>query len=123
MLAARAEEMLIVILARNPSMLDFITESISAAEFVTDFNRSVFEFFVNGLRSDPAVTNLSLSDGFDEAQSSRIAFILNTTVLSDDPKTQALDCIKTIKSQNNKKIDAGQLTSEQLAQLVKKEKK
>lgn len=123
LLAAKAEEMLIVILAKNPELLGFILENISPGEFVTDFNRSVFEFFVDGLKSDPSVTNLSLSEKFGEAESSRISFILNTAVLSDDAKTQALDCIKTIKTQNTKKIDIANLSGEELASLVKKEKK
>ena len=122
-LAAKAEEMLIVILARNPGLLGFITERISPDEFVTDFNRSVFEFFVNGLKSDPSIQNLSFSERFEAAQSARISFILNTTVLSDDPQTQAADCIETIKDQNSKKIDLSQLSGTQLAELIKKENK
>lgn len=122
-LAAKAEEMLIVLLAKNPDLLGYISERIAPSDFVTEFNRAVFEFFVDGLKSDPSIQNLALSERFDSAQSARIAFILNTTVLSDDPKTQVNDCIETIKNQNNKKIDPSQLSGSELADLIKKEKK
>ncbi len=122
-LAAKAEEMLIVILARNPDMLKFIKQNIEPSEFITDWGRKVFEFFITGLESDPSVQNLPFSENFSKDDAARISFILNTTVLSDDPRMQADDCIQTIKNQNNKKIDAASLSSEQLAQLIKKEKK
>lgn len=120
--AARSEEMLIAILAKNPDLCDFIKERISPAEFVTSFNREVFEFYTDGLSSDVSVQSLSLSEHFDSERAARVTFIINTAVMSDDPKTQAEDCINTIKQQNAKKIDAGELTSEQLAALIKGDK-
>ncbi|MBQ8606379.1 MAG: DNA primase [Clostridia bacterium] len=123
LLASKAEEMLVVILARNPGMLDFIKERISPQEFVTDWGRKVFEFFVNGLESDPSVQNLSYAEAFNQNEAARIAYLLNTTILSDDPRLQAQDCIDSIKNSNNKKIDATQLSGEELAALIKKEKK
>jgi hypothetical protein len=49
--------------------------------------------------------------------------MLNTTVLSGDPRVQAEDCIGTIKAQHTKKVNTGDMTPEQLAELIKKEKK
>ncbi len=121
LLAARAEEMLIVLLVKNPELVDFVFENITPAEFVTSFNRRVFEFFVDGLSKDKTAKMLSLEGEFETAEISKISFILNTTVLSGDPKTQMLDCINTIKTQQNKKIDTGALTPEELSKLIKKE--
>ena len=123
LLAARSEEMLIVLLAKNPELLDFIKERIAPSDFITDFNRQVFEFYIDGLSQDATVQTLSLSEQFDSSQVSRITFMLNTTVLSGDPRVQAEDCIGTIKAQHTKKVNTGDMTPEQLAELIKKEKK
>ena len=123
LLAARAEEMLIVLLAKNPELLGFICENITADDFVTGFNKKIFEFYINGLTQDKTASTLSLSESFEPNEVSKITFILNTAVLSGDPKTQVLDCITTIKAQKNKKVDTGNLTPEQLSALIKKEKK
>ena len=122
LLAARSEEMLITIIAKNPSLIEVAQQNISPEDFVTDFNRQVYEFYVNGLGSDKTVQSLSLSESFDAAQVSRITYLLNTTVLSGDAKTQLLDCISTIKSQKLKKVNPHELSPEQLAELIKKEK-
>lgn len=121
LLAARAEEMLIVLLAKNPELVGFVSENISPDEFVTSFNKRVFEFYVNGLSQDKTAKMLSLEGSFEPNEVSKISFILNTAVLSGDPKTQMLDCIATIKAQKNKKIDTGAMSPEQLSQLIKKE--
>jgi DNA primase len=123
LLAAKAEEMLIVILARNPDMLSYVTEKITAEEMVTDWGKKVFAFFVDGLKSDPSVQTLSFSEEFTSDETSRISYMLNTAVLSGDMQSQADDCIKTIKNYAGKKIDLSAMTSEQLAELIKKEKK
>ncbi len=121
LLAARAEEMLIVLLVKNPELIDFVIQNITADDFVTAFNKRVFEFYINGFSQDKTAKMLSLEGSFETEEISKISFILNTTVLSGDPKTQMLDCIGTIKSQKDKKIDTGMLTPEQLSQLIKKE--
>lgn len=123
LLASRAEEMLIVILYRNPDLLDEITAKISGADFITDFNRKVFNFITESFKNDLSLQNLSFNSEFDSAQTSKIMFLLNTAVLSDDVRTQADDCINTIKSQGNKKIDAAQLDARELMSLIKKETK
>lgn len=123
LLAARAEETLLVILCRDPSLTEFIVSQISEEDFITDFNRQVYGFITDSLKSDSSVTSLSFEGAFDSGQVSRIMFMLNTTVLSDDVKAQARDCIETIKSQGNRKIDAAQLPAQELASLIKKENK
>ena len=121
LLAARAEEMLIVLLVKNPELVDFVKENVSADDFVTAFNRRVFEFYVNGFADDKTAKMLSLEGSFEAAEISKISFILNTAVLSGDPKVQMLECINTVKAQKNKKIDTGAMSPEQLSQLIKKE--
>ena len=123
LLAARAEEMLIVLLVKNPSLVGYITENITPADFITSFNRRVFEFYINGLTNDATVSSLSLDAEFSPQEVSRITFILNTTVLSGDPKVQVNDCITTIKAQNVKKVNTSELSPTELAALIQKEKK
>ena len=123
LLAARSEEMLITLLAKNPELLGYITERITKDDFVTDFNKRVFEFYVDGLSHDATVQTLSPAEAFSSQQVSRITYMLNTTVLSGDPRLQADDCISTIKAQHTKKVNTGNMTPEQLSELIKKEKK
>ena len=120
LLASKAEEMLIVILAKNPDLLGFIKERITESDFVTQWGKKLFAFFVKQLESDPSVQNLSYSEEFEPQETARISYILNTTILSDDPKVQIADCINSIKNKSNQKIDATTLTGEQLAELIKK---
>ena len=122
LLASRAEETLIVILYRNPDLLGEITDRISPGDFITDFNREVFRFIADSFHSDSSVQSLSFNEKFDNAETSKIMFLLNTAVLSDDIRAQARDCISTIKSQGNKKIDAAKLQADELMSLIKKEK-
>lgn len=123
LLASRAEETLIVILCRDPGLLDFITERITPEEFVTDFNREVYRFVTESLSADSGVQSISFNGRFDEQQCSRITYLLNTAVLSERHREQAEDCIETIKSQGNRKIDASQLDADKLMSLIKKEKR
>ena len=120
LLACRAEETLIVILYRNPDLLREIKLKISDADFITDFNREVFRFIVESFENDSSVQNLSFDSRFNSAQTSKIMFLLNTVVLSSDIRAQANDCIHTIKSQGNKKIDAAQLGAKELMSLIEK---
>ncbi len=122
-LAARSEEMLIAILVKHPDLTTFISEKIEPVDFVTDFNREVFAFFINGLKDDPSAKTLSLSQYFDSDKASRISYIINTPVLSDDPKSQVLDCITAIKNKKGEKTDIGNMSADSLAELIKKEKK
>lgn len=121
LLAARAEETLIVILYRNPDLLRDITDKITPKDFITEFNRQVFTFITDSFKNDSSVQSLSFDERFDSAQTSKIVFLLNTAVLSDDIRSQANDCIRTIKSQGNKKIDAAKLDAKELMSLIKKE--
>ncbi len=120
LLAARAEETLIALLCKNPDYLDYITSQISPDDFVTGFNRRVYEFITESLKSDSSVSTLSFDESFDSGQTARIMFMLNTTVLSDNMRAQTDDCIRTIKAQKNGKVDAADLSSEQLAALIQK---
>ncbi|MBP3481757.1 MAG: DNA primase [Clostridia bacterium] len=121
LLAARAEETLIVILYRNPDLLHDICDKITPQDFITQFNREVFEFITDSLKNDSSAQSLSFDEKFDGAQTSKIMFLLNTAVLSDDTRSQANDCIRTIKLQGNKKIDAAKLDAKELMSLIKKE--
>lgn len=123
LLASKAEEMLFVILARNPDLLGYIKERITADELVTDWGRRVISYLITTLESDSSIQNIPYAEHFEPQEMARISFLLNTTILSDDPKRQVSDCIDSIKKGNEKKIDATQLSSEELAQLIKKEKK
>ena len=122
-LAARSEEMLIAILVKHPDLVGFITERIKPDDFVTSFNRDVFRFYSEGLENDPSASTLSLSERFGAEQVSRISFIINTAVMSDDPRVQAEDCIKAIKNKKGENKDIGDLSADMLADLIKKEKK
>lgn len=123
LLASRAEEMLIVILYRNPDLLEEITSKISPSEFVTDFNREVFSYITECFSADKSAQELSFSSRFDAAQTSKITFLLNTIVLSDKQRAQAEDCISTIKAQGKLKFDAAALGADQLQSLIQKGKK
>lgn len=70
--AAKAEEAIISYLFRNNDALDKICNEISPDDFITDFNRRVFEFCVNILKSGRNLSLTAFSAEFTPDETGRI---------------------------------------------------
>ncbi len=119
--AAKAEETLIASFMRNPDFYNKLKEKISADNFVTAFNRRVFECLIKGLESgmEPNLSLFSADFTPDEMDSvTRISLIAST--LSNTLK-ECEDCIAVlIESRSSASTDAASMSDEEFLKLFKK---
>lgn len=112
--AARAEEMIIAILVRHADLWQFAKTEMPPEEFVTGFNRRVYEFLLEEYRNEPDAASPVFAKAFDEKEMARISFFTNTAVLNGDPKAQLTESIGILKSEGAKRVDTGALSPEEL---------
>lgn len=124
--AARAEEMLLSSLMRNPDFWQKIKSEITAEDFVTDFNRRVFVKLVQRLEAGLSTDLGGIADidfSLDEINSLK-AIEMQSEKLKHSIK-ECLDCISVIKAEKEKsvqsKIDPSQMSDEAFAKLFKKD--
>ena len=120
--AAKAEETLIAILFKNPDLFEYITNSITADEFITDFNRDVYSFIVDEYQNYSDLENITFSKNFSAEQCARISHTLNTLDISGNARAQADDCIKVIKDENIKQVKTDDLSPGELLRLIDQKK-
>ncbi len=117
--AARAEEMIIAILVRHADYWKLAEKELSPQDFITGFNRRVYEFLLEEYRSNPDLAAPVFAKAFDDKEMARISFFINTPVLHGDPKEQFRECVEILKSEGAKRVDTNTLTPEQLMQQIK----
>ena len=119
--AAKIEEDIISILLNYPEKIDDVEKNIGEADFVTDFNRRVFNAVSEKIKQNPAGEHLNmLSKHFEPSEISYIhSFITDINALSVSPNTLCELC-EQLKEQRNSIIQAGFDTDESFeAQLQK----
>ncbi len=115
--AARAEEELIGVLYKNPDFLNAVQQNVSAGDFVTEFNRRLFEYIVSRIEGGQSLDLTFFSKDFSSDEMSRITAIIVKSNLSlnfDKSIVKELsDVIKTenekIKAQNLKEVSNDEL--------------
>lgn len=117
--AARAEEMIIAILVRHADYWRLAEKELSPQDFITGFNRRVYEFLLEEYRNNPDAATPVFAKAFDDKEMARISFFINTPVLHGDPKEQFRECVEILKSEGAKRVDTNSLTPEQLMQQIK----
>ena len=123
--AAKAEEMLISSLMRNPDYWQKLKGSISPDDFVTDFNRRVFVKIAQRLDSGQNTDFGSIADqdfSLDEINSLK-AIEMQSDKLRHSVK-ECLDCIAVIKTEKQKStqlaVEPSQMSDEEFMRLFKK---
>lgn len=122
--AARAEEMLLSSLMRNPDYWQKLKDSITPEDFVTDFNRRIFVKISSRLEAGLNADFNSLADldfSLDEINSLK-AIEMQSDKLRHSLK-ECCDCIEVIKSEKIKSmqsaIDPSQMSDEEFMRLFK----
>ena len=120
--AAKAEEALIAILLEHPDYFEFVHENISSGEFVTDFNRRVFEYIVSRIENNLSLDLTMFSKGFSPDEMSRItAMTVKAKIYCIGTKEELFDYINVIKTQKEKiSKDIKTISSEELREQFKK---
>lgn len=123
--AAKAEEMLLSSLMRNPDYWNKLKDSVSSDDFVTDFNRRVFIKLTERLDSGLAADISSVADqdfSLDEINSLK-AIEMQSDKLRHSLK-ECKDCIEVIKSEKKKStqlaVDPSQMSDEDFMRLFRK---
>lgn len=119
--AAKAEETLIASLMRNPDFYNKLKEKISPDDFVTSFNRRVFECLVKSLENgiEPNLSSFS-ADFTPEEMDSVTRISLISSSLSNTLR-ECEDCIKVLKeSVSSRPEDASTMSDEEFLKLFKK---
>jgi DNA primase len=106
--AANAEESILVLLYRNPNYFDKLSAILSADDFLTNFNRKVFENFSVQL-SEYGDVNLSrLPEKFNVDEIGKITDILEKRQVSNKWNEMS-DCVAIIKNQSSDKLLGNEL--------------
>lgn len=119
--AAKAEETLIASFMRNPDFYNKLKEKISPDNFVTAFNRRVYECLINGIQGgfEPSLSLFSADFSPQEMDSVTRISLLGAN-LSNTVK-ECEDCIAVLKECTANKVDnVASLSDEEFMKLFKK---
>ena len=123
--AARAEEGLLSAVMKNPDFMQDLSQTITAEDFVTDFNRNLYEVISVRLKEGKSVELMALSSVFDSDQMGRISSILAAYHDINHTREEVADYVATIKEEKQKLStqDIKQMDSEQLKRYIEGLKK
>ncbi|SDM84199.1 DNA primase [Acetanaerobacterium elongatum] len=113
--AAVAEENLIAMLFKHPDYIGTIEERLTAEDFVTDFNKSVYERMLDKLHAGGECSLMALSPFFTDAQMSRISWMISQAAVKSYSKSDAEAYADTLLQCRHEK------SPEQVAKLSGKE--
>lgn len=119
--AAKAEETLIASFLRNPDFYNKLKDKISPDDFVTSFNRRVYECLIRGLESgaEPSLALFS-ADFIPEEMDSVTRISLIAPNLSNTLR-ECEDCIGVLKKASVSKVtDASELSDEEFLKAFMK---
>lgn len=116
---AKAEEVLISSLIANPDFYNHIKDKISPDDFVTDFNKRVFDILCKRISEGLSIDNAYLSGYFSPEEMSRIVkFSIQSKKISNTI-TECDDCISVLKRDKNSKgkVNPASLNDEEFLKL------
>ena len=121
----KAERGIISFLFHNPDKLESVEKRLSGG-FVTEFNKSVYEFIVKKLKMGLSPDISAFNEEFDSAQMGRITGIVNDAAFAFD-EAALNDYIEVLNSFSEKKEqkEASEMTNDELLKFAasQKEKK
>lgn len=100
---ALAEERLIALLLKNPDYYEYIAAKIAPKDFVTDYNREIFEKICERLQTNQSIEMISLSSVLDIEDMAFVSGLFASQVSEKHPLSEADDYIKTILQKKNEK--------------------
>ncbi|HJB26013.1 MAG TPA: DNA primase [Firmicutes bacterium] len=123
--AARAEEGLISAVMKNPDFMKELSLQLTPEEFVTDFNRKIYEVLSSRLKEGKSIDLMALSSVFDSDQMGRISAILAAFHDINHTREEVADYVRVLKEEKRKLSvqDVKQMDSEQLKQYIEGLKK
>lgn len=103
--ATMAEQNLLAFLINNPDKLSFVEKNITATDFVTQFNRKLYEYFSERIKEHKEPLN-TLSADFTSDEVSSIVSIISGYSQQAATEQAVLEYIKIIKDESAKPSDS-----------------
>lgn len=118
---AAAEEAIIALLLRNPDFYSHISENLSSDDFITEFNKKVFNFIINRLAESRSIELTVFSEDFTPQELDRIVSL----EIRERPRANSIDevdlCIGIIKQEKQKteKTDVSKMSDSEWQDYIK----
>ena len=128
-LAAKAEETVISVLVRHPDMLETAKTKLDASDFLTDFNRRLFERVVEILETGREFDLVLLGADFSPDEISYITRLLTVSTANENAEKVLDDSIKVILNEKRSadKPNVSEMTDDdwakEMSELIKSKKK
>ena len=113
--AAKAEEMLLALLMKNPDYFRRLSGKLSADVFVTDYNRRIIEGFEQRITEGRSLDLSVLSEDNENEEMGYLAYLLALSGNVANTVEQCEECIKVLlQEKNRKKIpEIGQMSDDE----------
>ncbi len=120
-LQAKAEEIIIVSLFRNPDFYKKLKDDLTPDLFFTAFNRRVLSVLLSLLESGRALDVSSFRDSFSADEMGRITYFSDVCTEVSDTLEECRECIETLKNAKNKKSfdEVSAMSDEDFANMFK----
>ena len=120
-LQAKAEEIIIVSLFRNPDFYKKLKDDLTPDLFFTSFNRRVLSVLLSILESGRALDVSSFRDSFSADEMGRITYFSDVCTEVSDTLEECRECIETLKNAKNKKSfdEVSAMSDEDFANMFK----
>lgn len=119
----KAECGLIAYLSANPDELKYIESRISAADFVTDFNKAVFEKLTEKIRNSVEFDISALQSEFSADEMGKIFSVIISNQQVEITREIADDYISILKNSGENNVDAASMSNDDLLQFFENLKK
>ncbi len=100
--ASIAEETIISVIMKNPNLADYAFEKLSSDDFLTSFNKSVYEALKKVLSDSNIFDITKISQDFSPGEMGRIVLIQNKATAIGDAKDTLDDCLAVLKEEKDK---------------------
>ncbi len=100
--AAAAEEAVISVLIKHPDALESVRNELDPSDFLTDFNRKLFERVVSIIETGHSFDLVLLGDGFSPSEISYIAKLQTMGTASENYQKVLDDSIKVLLNEKTK---------------------
>lgn len=117
---ALAEDKLIAALMKNPDYAKAVSEKISPAQFVTDFNRDIFSVLIHRLLEGRDIDLMSLSSQLSVAQMNWLSHLMATNRENSFTLNDARDYIAIIREKQQQRTNeqVGAMNEDELKAFI-----
>ncbi|HZK38865.1 MAG TPA: DNA primase [Clostridia bacterium] len=123
--ATKAEEVLITTLLNNPDFYKKISEKVGPNDFMTDFNKRLFELLFTRLHDGKSIDLTLLSGSFTAEEMSKVTALYVKGAEITNTLTECEDCIAVLAEEKEslEVVNPAELSDEEFSKLFQKKDK